>query len=1274
MSVDLGPYNPRFDPAKNYKQILYRGGRGLQAAELLESQQIIMHELNRVTEALHTAGSLISGGETRLEGGNLVIKAGEIYALGFVHAFEEASFPVGPTADLVIGVEIVEDIITELEDPSLLEPYADGRNANQPGAHRHRMRASVILESEADNNNIFYPLHEVVDGQLVSEPIAAPVVSGLDQRFAKYDKSANGSYVVDGFTASFIADDSGEEEHIISVSAGTAHVEGYITEFESARRVRVPWATDTKAVNNEPINFTADGWYDLRWNPIASLAEVNGQKVVTRTITHGNFVGAQDLLPDTPVVSILSVTQGGTTYVVGDDYIQNGDRINWSPSGEEPAPGSTYTVEYVFQDLVNATISTDRTQIYLSGLRANSTVYVDYQFYIPRVDRMVLTQASANTGSVIKLLKGVPDALDPVPPNSSSGLQLATIYLSYGSAPVITADYFRAFKMSDIQALQDRMDTLDYNVTQLTLRDDINSSDPGSSRVGVFTDPFTNDDQRDPGLAQNALVQFGFLEAPIWSDDYTLRTGDFITLPSTESVIIKQDGYSKTRKVNEFARAELPPGVATVTPNSYIWTADTQVISSTRRVTVAGGNDFEEVTWQRHPGGDWSRWRQLGGSWESQQVITSGGAVRTDVSSSSRTRTSTRSADESAYSIPQINIRVKGEKFNAGETVNILFDNVEIGTTSADGDGLVDHTLQLPAGIPGGAKNVTLTGAASGVTADTTFHARPQINVINRQTTITTTVFGGTLLINWTDPIAQTFKPVDTFDLSSIDLYFANATSSFVDVILCETLNGYPNTGEVLARKRLYADDIVSGNWTNVTFGSNIIVEGDVEYAIVLMTQDTNLKVRVAQLGKYDQANNAWISMQNYLPGVLFNSSNATAWSAIQDEDLMFRIHKASYPVNTVTDVTLGTQAVTNATDLMILANYSVQPGAFAEFSIELSDRAGGAEIITAVPNVPVLVESYTGDVVVKAHLRTEDADITPVVSGDVQLAAGYIQFPADYITRAFPFTGDQMKVLLDIVEPSGSSVKVAYQSADLNLSPSGGSNWLGGSESIGLYYYAGGLLDGLKPAYVEQDGNTLSYVDAVVGMETDEYTWGDFDTLGSDALYIQMPEVILTEDGSTWTQSGTNTEWFYASNEVATKPSRVRVGDTELTEGTLGSLTEGQFAWGDNDTIGADRLYIRLPDAEVISGQTDPMHENYPENFVGFTYDPDTRGNNHIKGNQWVELTRGASKQVDNGFVEIAFASATGLSLNTSRVLIELDTDDDTARPQARKLRAWVV
>ena len=72
--------------------------------------------------------------------------------------------------------------------------------------------------------------------------------------------------------------------------------------------------------------------------------------------------------------------------------------------------------------------------------------------------------------------------------------------------------------------------------------------------------------------------------------------------------------------------------------------------------------------------------------------------------------------------------------------------------------------------------------------------------------------------------------------------------------------------------------------------------------------------------------------------------------------------------------------------------------------------------------------------------------------------------------------------------------------------------------------------------------------------------------------------------DGSSdfWTASGSGTnEYYYNQTDVDHEPLEVwsDSGGAQLTRGTAGSLNGGEWDYADNDSIGGNRIYVRLSD-----------------------------------------------------------------------------------------------
>lgn len=65
-------------------------------------------------------------------------------------------------------------------------------------------------------------------------------------------------------------------------------------------------------------------------------------------------------------------------------------------------------------------------------------------------------------------------------------------------------------------------------------------------------------------------------------------------------------------------------------------------------------------------------------------------------------------------------------------------------------------------------------------------------------------------------------------------------------------------------------------------------------------------------------------------------------------------------------------------------------------------------------------------------------------------------------------------------------------------------------------------------------------------------------------------------------------------------QPKILEIGTMDTPEGTVGTLQPGYWAWGDNDVLGFDTVYVRLPD----------------------NTDPDTKNLGYVMGYWWTEIT----------------------------------------------------
>lgn len=160
------------------------------------------------------------------------------------------------------------------------------------------------------------------------------------------------------------------------------------------------------------------------------------------------------------------------------------------------------------------------------------------------------------------------------------------------------------------------------------------------------------------------------------------------------------------------------------------------------------------------------------------------------------------------------------------------------------------------------------------------------------------------------DPTAQSFyidpeEYPNGFFTPFIDLFFANKGTLPIEVQIRPMVNGFPSSSEILPNAVCILDANAvkvsdtpdpnnSDTYTRFVFPSPVYLSPDMEYALVVTTNDFDYDIYVSELGEKIIGSDRIVSEQPYL-GSLFKSQNAKTYTPIQLEDMMFVIHKCKF-------------------------------------------------------------------------------------------------------------------------------------------------------------------------------------------------------------------------------------------------------------------------------------------------------------------------------------------------------------------------------------------
>lgn len=1012
----------RAPSAPDRARVVWPEGRFIQGADLNEGFSLAARQTRRVGDMVAADGDRVDGAEIVVDiaTGICRMTAGRIYVRGTVlpvSAGELTGVPM--SGDVKVGVKLQRTTVTHEEDPSLLGLHPGTWAEGEPGAIREHETLVWALRTDAQPGD-FFSVYLLRNGAVIDQkPPAA--LTGVLQHLAGYDYSANGHYIVDGLEVEALGRINGEQ--VFSIGAGEANIQGWKRVRETSLRLAVPEEPDLEAIAAEPHTYVDDAGsavLTVLRPPIAAVTQAVVVKQVSEGVVRGSPSGTADALGQSSVVSVLSVTQGGTTYVEGDDYTLVGNTISWAPGGAEPATGSTYTVVYRYNEAVTPDAVTDTT-VTVSGGVDGTTALLSYTSKLPRVDLICMERLGT-----AKYIKGVSARFGAIPPRAPSTLlKIAEVWNDWMNAPRIENNGVRNFTYETMRRYFRRLVTLLNQFDRTELERDVLARAP-VAREGIFTDAFVDDFFRDQGAVQTAAINRGVCQLPI-EPILIQRVGTQAILPAfEEEILIEQTAATSSMLINPYMNLVRMPAAMTLAPNVDFWTE--RVTEWTSPITQ------EFTTAPNVPPGQ-----------ESFDTVVS------------ETR-------REAQLLRQISVDFTIEGFGVGENLSALtFDGIDVnpGGLSGDANGDVTGTFTIPAGVPVGRRRVRAEGAA-GSFAEAIFVGEGTIDVtVMRRVTLVARAgappppapapnapfeqWNANIADPWgneanmldggdADPLAQTFIMPDGRYLAGVDIIFTaiGDADKGVRIQISSTLNGYP-TSEVLAEAFIPMQGVTIGEWTEARFTAPVFLPAGVEFAFVVMTDDPDHAVAISRLGDVVDLGGGeqeFVASQPYVIGVLFSSANRRAWTPHQDADMAFRLIAAKF-TETERTVDLWTGAFDQISDVIVRGGVDIPTDA-AAFRYELV-RADNSVIRMSPGQTHEFAEYVTETVTLRAVLTGTERS-APMLLPGTQIIAGRLGGTGTYITRAFTMGTDvDVRALFAARIPSGASVTVEVDAADDN-------------------------------------------------------------------------------------------------------------------------------------------------------------------------------------------------------------------------------------------------
>lgn len=429
-----------------------------------------------------------------------------------------------------------------------------------------------------------------------------------------------------------------------------------------------------------------------------------------------------------------------------------------------------------------------------------------------------------------------------------------------------------------------------------------------------------------------------------------VKKGDFILLNYSEATEIKQGLATDSINVNPYA-VIVQVGDITLSPESDEWR---DVETTTRNVTITEDADINPVqnfnwnNWGWNWAGRW--WNNADGGREFAETDFTFTSTPGSITTSSETRVLSvtllpfmRSRKVYFYArglLPSTTHKaffagVDVTDFCREETFTRISDDDEQGSTSdvsditAHPDGTTDlisnsnGEIQGSFYIPNTSSRRFIAGTKEfklrdeDATLDSNSISRgyasftSQGTLETRETTVTTTIIRPIPqpVIRPIDPVAQSFvidRPEGAF-VTSVDVCFQSKDSTAPVRLEIRPMEvglplSYPLPG---AQKWLNPSEVnveanspnlnTSSDYTTFTFDEPVYLEGNREYAIVVLSDSVGYNIWTAVVGNFRTGSTTQRVMKQPTLGSFFKSQNGSTWTPDQNRDLMFRLKRANF-------------------------------------------------------------------------------------------------------------------------------------------------------------------------------------------------------------------------------------------------------------------------------------------------------------------------------------------------------------------------------------------
>lgn len=339
--------------ALKWYQVLFNPSKPLQSRELNEMQTIIGYQFAQLGGTLYKEGTFLNGGLISSAPSatpnkiSVAFTDALIWASGTVIAVPADSVDIDPTGTQTISLVIEPDKLTATDLPLLEDPVVLSADYGVASADRLVLNLNYAVNAVGGIAVATY-----IDGQLDPKSVTRnstiyyQILSVLAQR--TFETSGNYLAPAPNVKIKDITDAGPNPTQMrVTILGGIGYNRGNRWENKETKLALTRPLTGEDRLNEPSVFATGTTIYDLDNPPCLGVNTLEATlRSPTISMTRGGVVNGSDGIPSQyqPVANVVSVVQGGTTYVASTDYVLAGNNITWLSGGTQPATGSSYNL------------------------------------------------------------------------------------------------------------------------------------------------------------------------------------------------------------------------------------------------------------------------------------------------------------------------------------------------------------------------------------------------------------------------------------------------------------------------------------------------------------------------------------------------------------------------------------------------------------------------------------------------------------------------------------------------------------------------------------------------------------------------------------------------------------------------------------------------------------------------------------------------------------------------------------------------------------------